>query len=140
MEFNSSEYTYCDLEVVLLGRPVIGLRGIEYGSKKAKEVLFGAGRKGRGIQHGKREYEGTLTVLQSELTALDRAAKEAGREDCLDLDFDIIVTYISPGGVVSVDRVVGASITEAKKGLKEGDMNMEIALPFIALDVKKNIV
>lgn len=139
MTFNSSEYTFCDLSVVALGRTIGGLRGIEYSSKKTKEVLYGAGNKGRGIQHGKREYEGTLTILQSELTALDFAAVESGREDCLDFDFDIIVTYASPEGIVSVDRIVCASITEAKKGLKEGDMNMEIALPFIALDVKKNI-
>lgn len=140
MTFNSSEYTFCDVDVVVLGRTITGLRGIEYGSKKAKEILFGAGRKGRGVQHGKREYEGTLTLLQSELTALDSAAMLSGREDCLDFDFDIIVTYTSPEGILSVDKIVCASITDAKKSIKEGDLKMEISLPFIALDVKKNIV
>lgn len=139
-EFNSKEYSYCDIEVVVLGRPVGGLRGIEYKSKKSKEVLFGAGHRGRGIQHGKREYEGTLTILQSELIALDRAAREAGKDDCLDLDFDIIVTYTGDNGVVTVDKVVCASVTESPSGMKEGDMSMEVALPFIALDVKKNVM
>lgn len=138
--YNSKEYTYCDITVFLLGRPVGGLRGIEYKSKKNKEAIFGAGRKARSIQHGKREYEGTLTILQSELTALDRAAVEAGYEDCLDLDFDIVVTYLSPNGIVSTDRIIQASVSEAPKGMKEGDMNMEIALPFICLDIEKNVL
>lgn len=140
MTFNSSEYTYCDMEVIILGRTIGGLRGIEYSSKKAKEVLYGTGRKGRGIQHGKREYEGTLTITQSELAALNRAAQMIGKEDCLDLDFDIIVTYTSPELIVTIDRIVCASITDMKSALKEGDMKMEISLPFVALDVIPNLV
>lgn len=139
MSFNSKEYTYCDITVFVLGRPIGGLRGIEYKSKKNKEALFGAGRKARSIQHGKREYEGTLTILQSEIIALDRAAKEAGYEDCLDLDFDIVVTYLSANGIVTTDKMVQASITEAPHGMKEGDLNMETALPFICLDIKTNV-
>lgn len=140
MIFNSAEYTYCDMDVIVLGRTIGGLRGIEYSAKKAKEVLYGAGRKGRGVQHGKREYEGTLTVTQSELAALNRAAQETGLDDCLDLNFDIIITYTSPEGIITIDRIVCASITEMKEGMKEGDMKMEISLPFIALDVKTNLV
>ncbi|MCM1031857.1 MAG: hypothetical protein NC410_10520 [Oscillibacter sp.] len=115
------------------------MRGIEYKSKKAKEALFGAGRYARSIQHGKREYEGTLTVLQSELIAFDRAAVEAGRTDVLDLDLDFVISYASENGIVTVDRVICASITETTRGMKEGDLNMEVELPFIALRVKPNV-
>lgn len=137
--FNSKDYNYCDLQVFLLGRNIIGLRGIEYDSKKAKEALYGAGREPMAIQHGKREYEGTVTVLMSELTALDRAAQEAGYDDCLDLDFDIIVTYLSPTGIVKTDKILQASITSTKSAVKEGDMYVEISLPFVCMGVKKNI-
>ena len=139
-EFNSKQYTYCDMQVVVFGRPLLDMRGLEYKAKKNKEVLYASGRKGRGIQHGKREYDGTLTLLQSDVIALDRAAQEKGHDDCLDLDFDIIVSYLGDNGIVTVDRIVSASITEVPKGLKEGDLYMEVALPFIALDVKPNVV
>lgn len=136
--FNSKEYSYCDMSVTVLGRPITGLHGMEYTSKKAKEALYGAGVNPKSIQHGRREYEGTLTVLQSELEALNRAAKEAGYTDCLDLEFDIIVTYVSEG-VVTTDIVRCASITEFPKGMKEGDLNSEHALPFIALGIDTNV-
>ena len=138
MAFNSREYSYCDVQATILGRPLTGLRGIEYTAKKSKEAVFGAGINPKSIQHGRREYEGTLTVLQSELVALNRAAKEAGYSDCLDLEFDIVVTYTS-GETVTTDIIRCASITEFPKGMKEGDLNSEHALPFIALGIDTNV-
>lgn len=136
--FNSKEYAYCDMNVTVLGRVITGLRGMEYTAKKAKEALYGAGVNPKSIQHGRREYEGTLTVLQSELEALNRAAKEAGYTDVLDLEFDIVVTYLSEG-ILTTDIVRCASITEFQKGLKEGDLNSEHSLSFIALKIDVNV-
>lgn len=138
--FNSKEYDWTTVTVVLLGKPVEGIRGIEYKSKRAKELLFASGKKARGIQMGKKEYEGTITVLQSELIAMQTAAKAKGYEDVTDLEFDIIVSYISETGVVQTDKVVNASITEAPNSIKEGDLYSEHALPFIACDVEYNVV
>lgn len=138
--FNTKQFAWIDVNVVLLGKPVTELRGIEYKSKRAKEALFATGKKARGIQMGKKEYEGTITVLQSELIAMHAAAKQAGYDDITDLEFDIIVSYISESGVVQTDKVVNASITEAPNSIKEGDLYSEHALPFIACDVEYNVV
>lgn len=138
--FNSKEFAWIDVNVVLLGKPVTGLRGIEYKSKRQKEALFATGKKARGIQMGKKEYEGTITVLQSELIAMQAAAKAKGYDDITDLEFDIIVSYVSESGVVQTDKVVNASITEAPNNMKEGDLYSEHALPFIACDVEYNVV
>lgn len=138
--FNSNEYAWVDVNVVMLGREVVGLRGIEYKVKQQKEPLFASGRKARGIQKGKKEYEGTITLLQSELIALDRAAQEKGYEDITDIDFDVIISYIPDNGVVTTDKVLNVSITEIPRSMKEGDLQMEVALPFIALDVVSNVI
>lgn len=138
--FNTKQFAWIDVNVVLLGKPVTELRGIEYKSKRSKEALFATGKKARGIQMGKKEYEGTITVLQSELIAMHEAAKQAGYDDITDLEFDIIVSYISESGVVQTDKVVNASITEAPNSIKEGDLYSEHALPFIACDVEYNVV
>lgn len=138
--FNSKEYAWVDVNVVLLGKPVVGLRGIEYKSKRQKEALYATGKKARGIQMGRKEYEGTVTVLQSELIAMQAAAKAKGYDDVTDLEFDIIVSYVSESGVVQNDKVVNASITEAPNNMKEGDLYSEHALPFIACDVEYNVV
>lgn len=140
INFSSNEYAWVDVNVVMLGRPVVGIRGIEYKVKQQKEALFAMGRRARGIQKGKKEYEGTITLLQSELIALDRAAQEAGYDDITDIDFDVIVSYLPKNLVITTDKIVGVSITEIPRALKEGDLQMEIALPFIALDVQSNVL
>ena len=137
--FNTKEYAWIDVNVVLLGKPVTGLRGIEYKSKRQKEALFATGKKARGIQQGKKEYEGTITVLQSELIAMQAAAKQSGYDDITDLEFDIIVSYMPESGVVQTDKVINASITEAPNSIKEGDLYSEHALPFIACDIEYNV-
>lgn len=137
--FNTKEFSWIDVNVVLLGKPVTGLRGIEYKSKRQKEALFATGKKARGIQQGKKEYEGTITVLQSELIAMQAAAKQSGYDDITDLEFDIIVSYLSESGVVQADKVVNASVTEAPNSIKEGDLYSEHALPFIACDIEYNV-
>lgn len=138
--FNSNEYAWVDVRVVLLGREVTGLRGIEYKIKHQIESLFAMGSKPRGVQRGKKEYEGTITLLQSELIALDRAAQENGYEDITDINFDIIVSYMPQNLVVTTDKIVGVAITEAPRAMKVDDLQMEIALPFIALDIQTNVL
>lgn len=85
------------------------------------------------------EYEGAVTVLQSELIAMQAAAKQSGYDDITDLEFDIIVSYLSESGVVQTDKVVNASVTEAPNSIKEGDLYSEHALPFIACDIEYNV-
>lgn len=138
--YSSKQYAWVDITVVLLGKPVTGLRAIEYKSKRQKEVLFAIGKKGLGIQMGKKEYEGTITVLQSELIAMNAAAKAKGYDDVTDLEFDIIVSYISETGVIQTDKIINASITEAPNSIKVDDLYSEHALPFIACDVEYNVV
>lgn len=140
MNFNSKEYAWIDVKVVFLGREVTGLRAIDYKSKRQKEALFATGHKPRAIQYGKREVDGTLTVLQSELIAMDNAAKAKGYDDITDVEFDVIISYLPKDGVITTDKIIGVSITEAPRNMKEGDLYSEHALPFIALDIETNII
>lgn len=136
---NRREYAWGDLQVWLWGQMVGGLTGIEYTTKKEKEALYGAGRSPRGIQHKRREYSGTLTIMQSELQALNRSARANGYKDILDVDFDIVVVYLSAEGVVTTDKICVASISEIPAGMKEGDAKSEHALPYVAMDIRYNV-
>lgn len=139
IKINSKEYSWGDITVVVLGRPVIGITGIDYKVKKAKEARFGAGREAKSIQHGKREVDGTITLMQSEVIALNQAARTKGYKDILDVEVDIYVTYMD-GVAVTTDKIVGASFTELPRGMKEGDLQSEHALAFLALDVQDDVI
>ncbi|MFQ3578530.1 MAG: hypothetical protein SNJ71_00135 [Bacteroidales bacterium] len=136
IHFNSKEYSWANVSVVLFGRPVTGVRGIQYKSNKEKELLYAAGEDPHAVQHGNRNYTGTLMLLQSELDALNASAQKAGYQDILDLDFDIVVSY-KAGSKMKKDIIKFASISEFEEGMKQNDKYAEINLPFVFIGIKR---
>ena len=134
--FNSRQYEWADLTLVLGGKDITGIRGVKYSEKAEKEALFAKGRYAHSIQTGNVAVEGEITMLQSEYEAL----VIAGGGSVLGLSLDGVFGYGNPalGDTPIFDRVLGISFTEAAKELKQGDKFMEITLPFVALSVKNN--
>lgn len=135
IRINQIEHSWGDILIWVAGQPIYGCRGVSYNKKKEKQHLHAAGRDPRAIQHGKRTPDGDVTLIQSAVAAMNRAARAAGYRDFLDVDADIVVTYLSEDKVLSADRIVCASFSEIPKGMKEGDPYMEITLPFLCLDI-----
>lgn len=131
--FNSKEYEWADITLIVAGRVVTGVRAIKYTRKQEKELLYAKGNKPHSIQRGNKSYEGSLTLLQSELEALNLSAGG----DALDIQFNIVCSYGNPskGDVIHTDLIKGAEITEIPKGMSQGDKFAEIELPLIAMDI-----
>jgi hypothetical protein len=127
-----------DIQVFFLGAFITGLKEISYTSKVAQEHNHGAGRQPRSIQRGKRTYEGSLGITQSEIESINRAARAKGFKDMLDLvDLDIVVCYAPKySNVITTDVIHGISFSEMPKGMKEGDMSSTHTLPFLAVDIE----
>lgn len=134
--FNSREYEWSDVTVVLAGRNVTGLRGISYSSTQEKEALYAKGNKPHAIQHGNLSYTGSIRLLQSELIALQQVSGGS----ILRLSLDVVVSYGNPsrGDVLHTDLIRGVEFTEEPKSINQNDKFMEIELPFIALDVQND--
>lgn len=131
---NTREYEWSDVTVVLAGRLVTGLRGVEYSAKQEKELLHAKGNKPHSIQRGNKTYDGKITLLQSEYEAL----KKASGGDILDASMDIVAAYGNPnaGDTITTDLLIGVEFTEDNTQWKQGDKFQEKTLPFIYLDQK----
>ncbi len=136
--FDSREYEWSDITIVLGGGVVIAAREIFYTEKQEKELTYAKGNQPHSIQKGNFGYEGNLKVLQSDYEAL--VAK--GNGSVLNIEADIIVAYGDPlnGDVVLTDRISKFQFTEAKKGMKQGDKFGEIDLPILFLRLNNQIV
>ena len=136
--FETREYEWSDVTVVVAGRDVTGIRGVSYNSDQEKEALYAKGNKPHGIQRGNKSYSGSLRLLQSEYDALNAAAGG----DVLDVSFNVVVAYGNPsaGDVIKTDLLVGVEITSKPKSLNQNDKFMEIELPFIMMDVKEDYI
>jgi hypothetical protein len=134
---NGREYEWADISLIVGGMPVIGFKAINYKKTLEKEVLYAKGRKGLTIQRKNEAITGSITVTQTQLKALELAALPWG--GLLKARFDIVAAYgaATPQEtpVIQTDTIRGAEFTEYEKGMSQGDGSMEIAMPFLALDL-----
>lgn len=136
MAFNSKEYDWSNVEVVMLGRPVTGIRGVSYKTSQEKEVVYARGNEPRAIQKGNKSYEGNITLLQSELEALLLTVTKG--KSVVDIPaFDIAIAYVPENGTeIVTDIIKNCEFTEVEKSMSQNDKFMEIELPFIALGIE----
>lgn len=139
MSFNSNEYAWKDISVNVLGRTITGIRGVKYSVEKGKEYLHAKGSDPLAIQHTNKTYPGEIMLLQSELEALEDAAKLLNPlNDVTDINFDIIVTY-GVGITTRTDIIKSASIENYEKGMAQGDPYMETTLTFKAIAIQRGV-
>lgn len=132
--FNSEEYAWSDVNVILLGKNIAGLLGIKYKSSQSKDVRYGRGNKPIGFKRGNKAYEGSITILKSELDALKAASPNGEIVDLRNLD--IVFSYgDTETGALSTDVAKFVEFTESEESMKQGDENGEYELPFICLDI-----
>ena len=138
MAFNTKQYAWSDVRVVLLGRELTGIQGISYGVDRDKEAVYGRGSDPLSIQSGNKSYDGKITLLQSELEALEAAVQAVNPAyDLTDVAFDIVVSY-GNGATSTTDIVLSAEISKYEKGLEQEDKFMKVDLDFMALGIKRN--
>jgi hypothetical protein len=137
--FNSNEYTWKDLSVVVLGKTITGITGLKYSTEKGKEELYGKGDEPLAIQHTNKSFKGEIKLLQSELEALEDAAKAINPNyDVTDINFDIVASY-GAGITTRTDIVKFATVENYEKGMEQGDPNMEITLAFKAIGIQRGV-
>lgn len=71
--YNGREYEWMTITLLLGGRRVTGLRGIEYTAEQEQEPIYGAGSQPMAVQRGNIKYSGTITLTGSEFHLLQKA-------------------------------------------------------------------
>ena len=134
--FDTREYEWSDITLIVAGRDVKGFRGIKYTEKQEKEALYAKGNKPHSIQRGNTSYEGELTVTQSEYELLRMAM---GGSILNGRVLQIVVAYGNPskGDLMITDALHHVEFTEDSTEWKQGDKFQEKSLPIIFMDKKR---
>lgn len=132
--FDSREYEWSDITIILGGRDLTKIRAIKYKEAREKEAVYAKGSKPVAIQGGNIAYTGEIALLQSEYLAL----KKAGKGSLLGLSLDGVVCYGDPsaGNAIETDKLFGIQFTEAEYDWAQGDKFKEMKLPILFLDLK----
>ena len=120
-------------QLMMLGKLVTRARGIKFMIKQEKEYLHARGSNPHAIQTGNKTPEGELTLLQSEVEALQSGLEPD--EDLTDLtNFDIVISFVKKGDPIVKSYILkGCQFTEDNREMKQGDKFMEITLPIMFL-------
>lgn len=137
MSFNSREYEWADLTLILGGTDIAEIRAVKYGEKIEREAVYAKGRNPHSIQSGNIAYEGEITMLKSGYDKLVLA----GGGSILGLNLDGLFNFGNPseGNALNTNRAIGIRFTEAMTDIKQGDKFNEITLPFICLNIQQQV-
>ncbi|MGE4345938.1 MAG: hypothetical protein AB7D46_00845 [Flavobacteriaceae bacterium] len=137
MAFNSREYEWADITLILGGRDFTGIRAVKYSRKIEREALHAKGRKAKSIQSGNISVEGEFVILMSDFNALEDAS--GGDIFAANLDAEVSFGNPSEGNALRTNRIVSIRFNEDSFEGKQGDKFTEITVPFLALDIQKNV-
>lgn len=137
MAFDSREYEWADLTLILGGKDITGVRAVKYTEKIEREAIYAKGRQPHSIQSGNIMYEGEITMLGSEYEKLVKA----GKGSVLSLALDGLFALGNPvaGDALITNRAQGIRFMEASKEFKQGDKFQEITLPFVCLNIQNQV-
>jgi hypothetical protein len=139
--FNSEEFGFVDLTVIMLGRSVLGLRGLRFKVSQQKKNVRGAGRKPIARWRGAVEYEGSVTVLLSELIAMMQSQGVASSIGVVGIKpFDIVAAFAAQAGdTVTTFNLTYVEFMEYEVNVNQSDEEIEIELPIIIGEVLENV-
>lgn len=134
---NGKPVEWADLSVSIAGVKIDSrLKGLTVEVSQDKEPVHAGSNNPIAINRGNKTYSGTLVVLEAVLNALDLAVKAAQGQDLLDASFDIVGS-VRMQGVRGLKQLIikGAEFRSFNWGMMQGDKQMPITLPFVALEM-----
>lgn len=123
---NGNEYAFEDIQVVIFGRLLTGIKEVKYGATKVHTNIHGRGNQPVSMGRGKKDAKAAkLVLLQSEFEALQNATP-AGKDPLDWAPFEMVVAYAPEGGVITTDIVPFCRVTDYEKGMSGDDDHMTI--------------
>lgn len=125
-------YAWSDVQLILFGNPIRGIKSIKYDKKSDKKNTYGYGREpiSRGL--GKNEYSAEIVILKDEWQAIIQAAIAAGYNDPTDIPmFNIPVLFGSSQTTLKQDTLLSCEFTSDPMDTKEGDTDIWLTIPLI---------
>ena len=134
---NGKEYSFADISLNLLGRDVVGLKGIKYNTTRDHQNVIGKGGRPVAMSRGQKNFEGTLTLTQSEVELIQEGL--APGKDLTDLPpFPIVVSYAPEGGVLKTDILEKCRFRGTPKGMSSDDADAPVEMELAIFNIKYN--
>lgn len=126
---NGKSYEWSDIQVTILGVPVVWITNIEYEEKQAMENIYGAGESPVSRGYGKIEPMAKVTLLMEEVENIMSVAP-LGRLNKIP-EFDIVVLYLDASLVLRKHKLRNVRFTGNNRKSSSGDTSIPVELELI---------
>jgi hypothetical protein len=125
---NGKAYEWADIIVNILGVPLTGITSIEYEENQTMENVYAAGRYPNARTYGKVEPTAKITLLMSDVEALQTAAPNGRLQDIP--EFDISIIFLDTNNQTVKHKLRNARFMNNKRtsSAGEGALNVEMNL------------
>lgn len=135
---NGLLYSWSDINVILLGRLLGGILGIDYDDSQDTKPVYGRGKRAVGRVSGNYKANASITLEMSEVEALNQSVPKG--QTIYDIaPFDIPVVFVNPEQMLVTHILKGCVFLSQNRGSKAGDVKeIEVKLPLYVTEIDWN--
>ena len=130
---NGRAYDHTQVIVTYLGVPLPSVTSLDYGEEQDKSYNNGVGNRPVSLGLGAIAANGSIEMSMNDVEAIRDAAPDGSL--LLIAAGDMVITFINPQKPLA-HTIKNLVFTNDKPSTSEGDMDIKVALDFIASNVK----
>lgn len=134
---NGKSYEFADIEVIILGVPIVGITAIQYGEDANIENVYGTGRFPVSRGHGQVTPTCKITFLKEEINNIIAVAPQ-GRVYNIP-EFDIIVTYTDTSLIPVTHKIRNCRFKNDMIDTQTGNTSIAVAVDIVCSHIDKGV-
>ncbi|KXX70780.1 hypothetical protein [Flammeovirga sp. SJP92] len=133
---NGKAYDSSDVNVAILGRPIIEVTEVSYNSEREHQLNYRLGSgKPSSYSEGKYSYSASITLLMSEVVGIENAM--GGDKDITKIKpFPITVAYLNDDNDIVVDVITAKFQSQGRE--VDGEMGLSKQFDLFVLNIEYN--
>jgi hypothetical protein len=130
---NGKAYEWADIQINILGSVFTGVTAIKYSEPQEMKNVMAAGRFPNARIYGQTSPEASITLLMSEVEAIQRVAPLGRIQDIP--EFDIVVMYLDSANVTVKHAVRKCRFTSNSRESETGSDAISVEIPLVIAGV-----
>jgi len=126
---NGKAYEHADIQVVILGLPIVGVTSIDYSDKSEMANVWGSGRFPVSRGYGKYEATATMSILMEEVEQITAAIPTRRLQDIP--EFNVIVSFVDLSLITRIHTLRNCRFMTNNRKSATGDTSIPVELELI---------
>lgn len=134
---NGKAYDSADVEVMVLGKPILEVTEISYDKDVDHQLNYGMRAKPTSYSKGKESYSASLGLMMHEVVGIEDSIQTGDKDLTAIKPFQIMVSYLHESGKIVTDKIYAKFKNHGRE--VNGEMGLSKVFELFVLDIKFNV-